>query len=926
MDNLKNFVVSKGLEVADSINTGYIILNGKAVSGLVDSSNVLGLIDSAYISSKSSGVDSSATIALIDSSYVQARESISISSFNTIAVAGQTDIVADSVGLSWRTSTEQAKLISSDFATNDGFARFVDLAGDYAIVSASSYDESPYENNGAAFIFKRTDSAGGTGWAQQAKLVRDSSSHSQSFSWSVSLNESATSALISNGGSSYAITEYTRDSANSTTWAQGQKILPAAGVTPTNTADWARNGAFDRKGNYFVVGADNDYGNGSSGTRYGSAWVYNKDSSGSQWALQQELVPSDDSDGAGTKGYGYAVSIATDSLIVVGADRYYNNTGAVYIFERAGSTWTQTQRLVGQASAASYFGKNVSMDGEYLAVSAPVMTTGTGIVYIYKNLGGTWTFQTSVQASDASTGKYFGNGLALKGSQLLVSAYAANTVYVFQKYGETWLEIKKIVGSSLSDGNTNGKLGGDLPGGLRINKSATDIDFLMGSTNKGAYVFTVPTATGPSNTLTLEAGSGISITTNATTDTVTIAGSAAGLDSAGVTSLIDSAYVQTRQTKYTNADFTDSAYVTTQINSVIDAAPGALDTLNELAAALGDDANFSTTITNQIAGKLDSAATTSLIDSAYVQARAPAGGNDSATTIALIDSSYVQARALASASVTSSATAPSSPSSGDMWFDTTDTSLLVYYADSDGAQWVDISGATGATGPAGPSGSPEIIKIDSDLTTTDSDQVIHSFSKSTYRTIKYTAQLENDDSSGYHAEELLLTHNGTNVAITSYAKLALDSDLGIFDAAINGSNVELKLTPTKVNTHVKLRAITITEGNATPNDINALLIPIDSDLTTTDSDQVIHSFSKSTYRTIKYVAQLKHASSNAYHSQEILLVHNGTFVAMTGYAKLFLDSDLGTFDAAINGSNVELRLTPAKTNTNVKLRAIRTTV
>jgi hypothetical protein len=39
------------------------------------------------------------------------------------------------------------------------------------------------------------------------------------------------------------------------------------------------------------------------------------------------------------------------------------------------------------------------------------------------------------------------------------------------------------------------------------------------------------------------------------------------------------------------------------VNSVIDSAPGALDTLNELAAALGDDANFSTTVTNSIATK-----------------------------------------------------------------------------------------------------------------------------------------------------------------------------------------------------------------------------------------------------------------------------------------------------------------------------------
>jgi len=43
--------------------------------------------------------------------------------------------------------------------------------------------------------------------------------------------------------------------------------------------------------------------------------------------------------------------------------------------------------------------------------------------------------------------------------------------------------------------------------------------------------------------------------------------------------------------------------ITTQVNSVIDSAPGAMDTLNELAAAMGDDANFSTTITNSIATK-----------------------------------------------------------------------------------------------------------------------------------------------------------------------------------------------------------------------------------------------------------------------------------------------------------------------------------
>tara|TARA_B110000444_G_scaffold261047_1_gene310722 strand:- start:2010 stop:4469 length:2460 start_codon:yes stop_codon:yes gene_type:complete len=46
-----------------------------------------------------------------------------------------------------------------------------------------------------------------------------------------------------------------------------------------------------------------------------------------------------------------------------------------------------------------------------------------------------------------------------------------------------------------------------------------------------------------------------------------------------------------------------TAYVTTALAALADSAPSTLNTLNELAAALGDDANFSTTVTNSIATK-----------------------------------------------------------------------------------------------------------------------------------------------------------------------------------------------------------------------------------------------------------------------------------------------------------------------------------
>ena len=47
-----------------------------------------------------------------------------------------------------------------------------------------------------------------------------------------------------------------------------------------------------------------------------------------------------------------------------------------------------------------------------------------------------------------------------------------------------------------------------------------------------------------------------------------------------------------------------TAYTDTAISNLVDSSPSSLNTLNELAAALGDDANFSTTVTNSIATKL----------------------------------------------------------------------------------------------------------------------------------------------------------------------------------------------------------------------------------------------------------------------------------------------------------------------------------
>lgn len=54
---------------------------------------------------------------------------------------------------------------------------------------------------------------------------------------------------------------------------------------------------------------------------------------------------------------------------------------------------------------------------------------------------------------------------------------------------------------------------------------------------------------------------------------------------------------------YDNATYATQSYVTTAVANLVNSAPATLDTLNELATALGNDANFATTITTSISTK-----------------------------------------------------------------------------------------------------------------------------------------------------------------------------------------------------------------------------------------------------------------------------------------------------------------------------------
>ena len=74
--------------------------------------------------------------------------------------------------------------------------------------------------------------------------------------------------------------------------------------------------------------------------------------------------------------------------------------------------------------------------------------------------------------------------------------------------------------------------------------------------------------------------------------------------SSGSSALTNGVTATTQSASDNSTKVATTAYTDTAISNLVDSSPGTLNTLNELAAALGDDANFSTTVTNSIATKM----------------------------------------------------------------------------------------------------------------------------------------------------------------------------------------------------------------------------------------------------------------------------------------------------------------------------------
>lgn len=179
-----------------------------------------------------------------------------------------------------------------------------------------------------------------------------------------------------------------------------------------------------------------------------------------------------------------------------------------------------------------------------------------------------------------------------------------------------------ITGATITDPTFTGDLKAPAAAGVEF-EGTTDDGFetrLIAAGPTADRTVTLPDADdtlvgkATSDTLTNKTVSGGTLS-GTTTNTGTVSGgtvSGATVTNGSLGSDLDAAGYRVTGVGSPSAD-TDAAtkgYVDAEVAAVVDAAPGALDTLNELAAALGDDANFSTTVTNSIATKVAKAGDT----------------------------------------------------------------------------------------------------------------------------------------------------------------------------------------------------------------------------------------------------------------------------------------------------------------------------
>ncbi len=306
-------------------------------------------------------------------------------------------------GSSW---IQEARLVPNDPADDGRFGFSVALQGDQALIGAYGDDDAG-DNTGSVYVFERSAGL----WNQVAKLSAPDAGPDRWFGHAVALGGNV--ALIgapadSVAGHNYAGSAYVFIGSGAS-WTFLQKI-EASNPSSTSWFGWC----VDLSTTTALIGAQ--LGNGAAYSS-GAAYVFTK--YGGAWHEQVKLVASD---GAQYDRFGYSVAVDGDTALV-GAPEDQElgwGTGAAYVFERSGSSWSQTQKiLASDAVAQDKFGYAVALEAGTMMVSASYYHSdaGPGGVYVFHHPKDEWT---EVEKLSLAVNESFGRCIALDGNDVVL--------------------------------------------------------------------------------------------------------------------------------------------------------------------------------------------------------------------------------------------------------------------------------------------------------------------------------------------------------------------------------------------------------------------------------------------------------------------------------------------------------------------------
>ncbi len=310
-------------------------------------------------------------------------------------------------------AVDDAELLANDAQPADAFGAAVALYGDTALVGAPGADCGSDEDCGASYVLVRR----GGGWTQQAKLTAPAPLAFQYFGTALALegDTALVGAPMSGCGAGSACGAAYVFVRSGSTWSHQATLLSA-----DLAAGDRFGGAVAISGNSALVGASGD--DCAAGADCGAGYVFLR--TGTLWAQQAKLSASD----IANHKLGGAVALVGDSALL-GAPTAdcgaVSDCGAVYVFSRSGSTWSQQARLTAADPGTNDgLGSSVAFINNVVAAGAPrsdAAGTDSGALYLFSRTPSGWAQLQKLGAGAASD--YYGSAVALTGDTLLVGIH-----------------------------------------------------------------------------------------------------------------------------------------------------------------------------------------------------------------------------------------------------------------------------------------------------------------------------------------------------------------------------------------------------------------------------------------------------------------------------------------------------------------------